>query len=58
MQTHRELCVRWRRVVAAAAAAWLSVALMLPAQTASKKYAVLVGVNQYEHARSGAQSSG
>jgi hypothetical protein len=56
MQAHLKSRHNWRRVVVGAVAAWLAVALELPAQTEAKRYAILVGVNQYQHARVSALS--
>jgi hypothetical protein len=41
----------WRRLIASGVALWLGLAQALPAQTQAKKYAILVGINDYQHAR-------
>jgi hypothetical protein len=51
MWTYPELRSCWRRLIASGVALWLGLAQALPAQTPAKKYAVLVGINQYQHTR-------
>jgi hypothetical protein len=47
MWGYSELRSCWRRLIASGVGLWLSLAQGLPAQTPAKKYAVLVGINQY-----------